>query len=115
QPQIHPQAQKAAAATEAAGAQGQFWQMHEMLLKHQQEMGDGDLAEYADKLGLDVSQFLRDISRKVYVNRINEDITSGIQSGITNPPALFINSICYRNAFEFDSLLTAISEAENHS
>jgi protein-disulfide isomerase len=62
QPQLHPQAQKAAAATEAAAAQGQFWQMHELLLKHQQELGDGDLAEYADNLGLDVTQFIRDIA-----------------------------------------------------
>jgi protein-disulfide isomerase len=74
QPQIHPQAQKAAAATEAAAAQGQFWQMHEMLLNHQQELGNGYLAEYADNLGLDVTQFLRDIAQKVYVDRINADV-----------------------------------------
>lgn len=56
QPQ-HPQAQKTVAAAEAA-AQGKFWQMHEILLKHQQDLGDGYLAEYADHLGLDVTQFI---------------------------------------------------------
>ena len=57
QSQIYPQAQKAAAAPEAAGEQGQFWQMHELLLKHQ-KLGDGYLAEYAYNLGLDVVQFI---------------------------------------------------------
>ena len=80
QPQ-HSQAQKAAAAAEAAAAQGKFWQMHEILLKHQQNLGDGYLAEYADNLGLDVTQFIRDIARRIYVDYINQDIASGIPSG----------------------------------
>ncbi|MBR8833481.1 MAG: DsbA family protein [Stigonema ocellatum SAG 48.90 = DSM 106950] len=113
QPQIHPQAQKAAAATEAAAAQGQFWQMHEMLLKHQQELGDGYLAEYADNLGLDVTQFIRDIAQKVYVNHINQDIASGIDSGVVSTPALFINGVRYIDALELEPLLVAIAEASH--
>ncbi|WP_448265681.1 DsbA family protein [Nostoc sp. DSM 114159] len=108
QPQIHPQAQKAAAATEAAATQGQFWQMHEMLLKHQQKLEDGYLAEYADNLGLDVTQFIRDIAQKVYVDRINRDIASGMHSGVISTPALFINGVRYRNALELEPLLIAI-------
>ncbi|BAY26480.1 hypothetical protein NIES2100_62960 [Calothrix sp. NIES-2100] len=108
QPQIHPQAQKAAAATEAAATQGQFWQMHEMLLKHQQELEDGYLAEYADNLGLDVTQFIRDIAQKVHVDRINQDIASGMDSGVVSTPALFINGVRYRDAFELEPLLVAI-------
>lgn len=113
QPQIHPQAQKAAAATEAAAAQGRFWQMHEMLLKHQQELGDGYLAEYANNLGLDVTQFIRDIARKVYVDHINQDIASGIDSGVVSTPALFINGMRYRDALELEPLLVAIAEASH--
>jgi protein-disulfide isomerase len=115
QPQIHPQAQKAAAATEAAGAQGQFWQMYEILLEHQQELGDGYLAEYADRLGLNVPQFLRDIARGTYLDRINQDIESGIRSGVTHAPALFINGTRYRNALEIEPLLAAIVEPGNFS
>ncbi|MBD3885819.1 DsbA family protein [Phormidium tenue FACHB-886] len=100
QPQIHPQAQKAAAATEAAAAQGQFWQMHEMLLKHHQELGDGYFVEYASKLGFDVTQFIRDIARKVYVDHINQDIASGMDSGVVSTPALFINGVRYIGALE---------------
>lgn len=113
QPRIHPQAQKAAAASEAAAAQGQFWQMHEMLLQHQQELGDGYLAEYADSLGLDVTQFVRDIARKVYANCINQDIASGMHSGVTSAPALFINGVRYENTLEPECLLTAIVESGN--
>jgi protein-disulfide isomerase len=111
QPQIHPQAQKAAAATEAAAAQGQFWQMHEMLLKHQQELGDGDLAEYADNLGLNVTQFIRDIAQKVYVDHINQDIASGIDSGVVSTPALFINGVRCGDDLELEPLLVVISAA----
>lgn len=113
QPQIHPQAQKAAAATEAAATQGQFWQMHEMLLKHQQELEDGYLAEYADNLGLDVTQFIRDIAQKVHVDRINQDIASGMDSGVVSTPALFINGVRYRDALELEPLLVAIIGASH--
>lgn len=113
QPQIHPQAQKAAAATEAAATQGQFWQMHEILLKHQQELEDGYLAEYADNLGLDVTQFIRDIAQKVHVDRINQDIASGMDSGVVSTPALFINGVRYRDALEFEPLLVAIIGASH--
>lgn len=67
QVQIHPHAQRTAEAAEAAAVQGQFWQMHEMLFIHQQELGNGNLVEYANRLGLNISRFLQDLSRGVYV------------------------------------------------
>ena len=108
QTQIHPQAQKAAAAALAAGAQGQFWQMHDMLFTHQQALGSGYLVEYADHLGLDVCQFLRAISRQVHHDRIHEDIASGLQSGVETAPALFINGIQYRDRWALEPLMAAI-------
>jgi protein-disulfide isomerase len=113
QPHIHPQAQKAAAATEAAGAQDQFWQMYEILLEHQQELGNGYLAEYADRLGLNVPQFLRDIARGTYLDRINQDIESGIRSGVTDAPALFINNIRYTGRWKITELMAAIIAASH--
>ena len=113
QPHIHPQAQKAAAATEAAGAQGQFCQMYEILLEHQQELGNGYLAEYADRLGLNVPQFLRDIARGTYLDRINQDIESGIRSGVTHAPALFINNLRYTGGWTITELTTAIVAASH--
>ncbi|MDZ8188388.1 MAG: DsbA family protein [Nostoc sp. ChiSLP02] len=113
QPRIHPQAQKAAAAAEAAAAKGQFWQMHDILFAHQQDLGDGYLAEYADNLGLDVTQFVRDLYRQVHVARINEDIESGLQSGVTAAPALFINRIQYSGRWNIEQLQAAIVAASH--
>jgi protein-disulfide isomerase len=113
QPQIHPQARKAAAAALAAGIQGQFWQMHEMLFSHQQELGDGHLVEYADCLELDIPRFLQDITREVHVERINQDIRSGIQSRVTTAPALFINGMRYIGRWNVEQLITAIVTASH--
>ncbi|HEY9618850.1 MAG TPA: DsbA family protein [Crinalium sp.] len=108
---IHPQAQKAAEAVEAAAAQGQFWQMHNTLFEHQQELGNGYLVEYANHLGLDICQFLQDISQQVHIDRINRDIESGIQSDVKAAPALFINGIRYTDRWNLESLIVALINA----
>jgi protein-disulfide isomerase len=113
QVQIHSHAQRAAEAAEAVAAQGQFWQMHEMLFIHQQELGNGYLVEYANRLGLDISKFLQDLSRGVYVDRVNADIRSGLQSGVEAAPALFINGIRYLDHWTIEQLTTAIVTALN--
>ena len=108
---IYPQAQKAAEVAEAAAAQGQFWQMHELLFTHQQALENGYLVEYADSLGLDISQLLQDISKQVHTARINEDIATGHQSGVTAAPALFINGIRYTDRWNIEQLMAAITTA----
>ncbi len=114
QPQIHPQAQvAAAAAAAAAAAQGQFWQMYEILLEHQQELGNGYLAEYADRLGLNVPQFLRDIARGTHLDRINQDIESGIHGGVTTTPTLFINGNQYTGHWNTTELMAAMITASH--
>ena len=113
QEQIHSHAQRAAAAAEAAAAQGQFWQMHEMLFIHQQELENGYLVEYANRLGLDISKFLQDLSGGVYVDRINADIEGGLQSGVAAAPALFINEIRYIGRWNIDQLMAAIITVSN--
>ncbi len=110
---IHPQAQKAAEAAEAAAAQGQFWQMHDTLLEHQQALDNGYLVEYANELGLDIPQFLQALWKHVYTERINEDIESGLRSGVTTTPTLFINGIRYNDTWNLESLLAAIARIEN--
>lgn len=111
QRQIHAQAQRAAETAEAAAVQSQFWQMHELLFIHQQELGNGYLVEYANHLGLDIYRFLKDLSRGVHINRINADIESGHQSGVTSAPALFINGIRYTNQWNIKQLIAAIVNA----
>jgi protein-disulfide isomerase len=111
--QIHAHAQRAAEVAEAASAQGQFWQMHEMLFSHSQELRNGYLVEYANNLGLDISRFLQDLSKHAHSARINQDIESGQQSGVTTAPALFINGIRYRYRWNIEQLMTAIITASN--
>ncbi|MBD2534182.1 DsbA family protein [Nostoc flagelliforme FACHB-838] len=113
QPQIHPYAQRAAEAAEAAASQGQFWQMHDILFTYQQALGNGDLVEYANNLGLDIPQFLQDISSQVHIARINQDIQSGLHSGVTAAPALFINGIRYSNRWNIEQLMAAIVTARH--
>ncbi|MHC5771291.1 MAG: DsbA family protein [Nostoc sp.] len=111
--QIHPHAQRAAQATEAAAAQGQFWQMHELLFIHQQELENGYLVEYANRLGLDISHFLQDLSRGTYVDRINADIEGGLRSGVEAAPALFINGIRYLDRWTVKQIMAAIVAAND--
>lgn len=113
QTQIHPQAQKAAEAAESAAAQGKFWQMHDTLFEYQHALDDSHLVEYANNLGLDISQFLRDLSEHIYVNRINEDIESGRSNDVISTPKLFINGDRYFGAWDIESLLAAILGASS--
>lgn len=111
--QIHPHAQHAAETAIAAAAQGQFWQMHDLLFTHSQELGNGYLVEYANHLGLDISRFLQDLSEQAHVDRINKDIASGLQSGVTSAPALFINGTRYRDRWNIEQIMAAITAAND--
>jgi protein-disulfide isomerase len=113
QTQTHPQAQRASEVAEAAAAQGQFWSMHDTLFVHQQKLKNGYLVEYANDLGLDIPQFLKDLSKYVHVDRINKDIKGGIQSGVTSAPALFINGSRYTGHWKTTELMTAIVAASH--
>ncbi|WP_414551454.1 DsbA family protein [Anabaena sp. CCY 0017] len=111
QTQIYPQSQKAAEAAEIAGAQGKFWQMHDTLFKCQNELNNGYLVEYAQQLGLNIPQFLRDMTNHAYADRVNQDWQSGVRNGVTDTPAFFINGDRYENACDFQNLLQTLLEA----
>ena len=111
QAQIHPHAQRAAQAAVAAAVQGEFWLMNDTLFAHQQKLENGYLVEYANDLGLDIPQFLKELSKQVHIDRINKDIESGCKSGVTAAPALFINNIRYTGRWKMAELMTAIVAA----
>jgi len=106
-----PHAQRAAQAAEAAAVQGQFWSMHDTLFIHQQQLENGYLVEYANDLGLDIPQFLKELSKQVHVDRINEDIESGCKSGITDAPVLFINNIRYTGRWRITELMAIVAKS----
>jgi predicted DsbA family dithiol-disulfide isomerase len=74
---IRPQAQPAAEAAEAAGAQGRFWAMHDRLFEHQDALDDEDLLVHAVAVGLDVNRFVRDLAAGVHASRVREDFMTG--------------------------------------
>lgn len=108
---LYPQAQKAAEAVEAAAAQGKFWQMHDLLFERQPALSDGDLVEYAAELGLEMSNFLRDISEHVYEQKVRADLFGGIRMGVVCTPTLFINGIRQDGEISLLQLLTVLINA----
>ena len=109
--QVHPHAEPAAEASEAAAAQGQFWEMHDVLFENQDSLDDESLGEYAQELGLDLVMFLRDLSAGVYTDRVREDFMSGVRSGVNGTPTFFINGRRHDGPWDLESLAAAI-EAE---
>jgi protein-disulfide isomerase len=109
--QIHPHAQHAAEAAEAAAIQGKFWEMHDYLFEHQQALDDDHLARYASKLALDVNRFNQDMSKHSYAARIHQDMLSGERSGVEGTPTFFINGVRYDESWDLKTLLGAIKNA----
>ncbi len=106
--QVHPHALVAAEAAEAAGAQGHFWQMHEMLYEHQEALGLNHLKTYAKKLALDETRFAQDLEAHTFRPRIEADFQEGVRSGVNGTPSLFVNGARYDGPVELQSLLTAL-------
>lgn len=88
---FHPRAMPAALAAEAAGRQGKFWPMHDLLFAHQKELDDDDLRRFAKKLGLDRRRFDRDRDDPELRERIVEEQSQGMILGARGTPAFFIN------------------------
>ena len=109
--EIHPHALHAAFAAEAAAAQGKFWQMHDAIFHHQHTLEDSDLEQFAEAVGLDMQQFARDMAEHPYISRIEEDLQSGIRSGVRGTPTFFINGVLYPGSWEQEALLAALEEA----
>jgi Na+/H+ antiporter NhaA len=108
---VHPRAQLAAEAAEAAGAQGAFWPMHDKLFAHQDALGPADLVRYAEDLDLDTDRCRDELERGVHQTRIAQDVESADVSGVSGTPTFFINGRRHYGAFDLDTLKTAIRTA----
>jgi protein-disulfide isomerase len=105
---VHPHAQMAAEAAEAAGAQGAFWAMHDTLLQHRDALRPFDLDHYAQELGLDIERFWDELRRHVHAPRIAEDVASADASGVSGTPTFFINSRRHHGAYDLQTLTEAV-------
>jgi protein-disulfide isomerase len=108
---VHPNAQLAAEAAEAAGRQGRFWEMHDLLFQHQDALGADDLIGYAEELGLDVERFTDDLSNHAGAPRIAEDVDSADLSGVSGTPTFFINGQRHYGAYDIETLKNAVRAA----
>ncbi len=106
--QIHPHAYQAAEAAEAAGAQGRFWEMHDLLFANQDRLGLRDLIGYAGALDLDLERFVTDLRGHAYAGRLREDFLSGVRSGVNGTPTFFVNGMRHDGGYDFEALLEAL-------
>jgi protein-disulfide isomerase len=105
---LHPHAEDAAEAAEAAGAQKHFWEMHDALFEHQSALDDRHLSAYAAAIGLDVPRFDRELGGHAHAKRVREDFSSGVRSGVNGTPTFFINGIRHDDSWDPDTLTQAL-------
>ncbi|MGQ0714656.1 MAG: DsbA family protein [Gemmatimonadaceae bacterium] len=89
--EIHPHAPHAAEAAESAGAQGKFWEMHDIIFENQHALEDSDLIRYAKSLGLDGDRIAQDLAGGTYTKKVRDDFRSGVRSGVNGTPTFFVN------------------------
>ena len=108
---VHPNAQRAAEAAEAAAEQGAFWEMHDLLLERQDALGYRDLVGYARELGLEVERFQEDLRTRAGAGRIAEDVDSADLSGVSGTPTFFVNELRHYGAYDIATLSDAVRAA----
>ncbi len=106
---MHPGAQRAAEAAEAAAAQGKFWEMHDLLLERE-ALDAEHLLQYAAELDLDVERFERELAQGVYADRVRQGFNSGVRSGANGTPSFFLNGMRYDGAWDLDSFIAEIEK-----
>jgi protein-disulfide isomerase len=107
---IHPRAQEAAEAAEAASQQGRFWEMHDLLFRNQNALQRKNLIAYAENLQLDIDRFRSELKKKAYEDRVREDFRRGVQNGVYKTPGLFLNGVRHDAAWDRDTLLRVLTQ-----
>ena len=108
--EIHPFAEMAAEAAEAAGAQGKFWEMHDGLYEHQAELGSELMSALAKRLHLDVPRFEQDLVSRKFRDHVKRDFMGGVRSGVNGTPSFFVNGHQHEGSYAFEDLVAAIEQ-----
>ena len=98
--EIHPHAQRAAEAAEAAHTQGRFWELHDLMFKRQQALEASDLRIYAGEIGLRREPFDRELAERAHTARVERDRLSGLAAGVAGTPTLFLERRNYRGSYD---------------
>jgi protein-disulfide isomerase len=105
---IHPGAELAAIAAEAAGAQGRFWDLHDLMFHRQDELRLSDLLGYAGELDLEIERFSRDLSDERLAGRVRDDVASAEASGARGTPTFFIGDRRHVGPYDAETLARAL-------
>jgi NhaA family Na+:H+ antiporter len=108
--EVHPHGQHAAELAEAAGSQGLFWEMHDTLFANQNALDDSSLLRYAAGLGLDTDPVERELADRVHSQRVEDDRSSGLASGVKGTPTFYIDGLRYEGSVGLRQMLAAIRE-----
>jgi protein-disulfide isomerase len=106
--EMHPHAERAAESAETAGAQGRFWQMHDLLFGNQQRLNDENLKQYAREAGLDLQRYDRDMNSHIHLQSIRKQMNSGVECGARGTPTFFVNGVIEDVSFGMEPLYKAI-------
>jgi Na+/H+ antiporter NhaA len=109
---VHPHAQLAAEAAEAAAEQGKFWEMHDLLLTRQDALLRPDLLRYAAEIGIDPARFRARLDSRTGAARVAEDTDSADLSGVTGTPTFFINGRRHYGSYDITELTAAVQAAK---
>src|SRR4051794_34369579 len=112
---VHPNAQMAAEAAEAAAAQGRFWEMHDALLARDGDLHPDALLADADRLGLERERFEDELRRRVHAPRVSEDVSGADESGVSGTPTFFVNGRRHYGAYDFDTLSGVVRAARTRA
>ena len=108
---VHPRAQLASEAAEAASNQGRFWELHDLLLDRQEALKPNDLVRYAEELSLDVQRFTKDMHAHAGAAHIAEDVDGADLSGVSGTPTFFVNGRRHHGAYDIEALSKAVRAA----
>ena len=108
---IHAEAQAAAEVAEFAGSLGKFWEMHNLLLENQKNLGQELYATLAGTLQLSADDLQSALANKTFADRVRADFTGGVRSGVNGTPTFFINGLRYDNPMDYASMVQAIEKA----
>ncbi len=101
--EIHPNAVDAAIASEAAGLQKKFWQMHDALFENQRDLSPENIMLIAQDLALDTDKFSEDMGNQEIIDKVEADFESGVRSGVNGTPGFFVNGVKYNDSYDFET------------
>jgi protein-disulfide isomerase len=109
--EMHPHAEGAAEAAEFCGAQGKFWEMHDLIYENQERLSGPLYLELAQKIGVTPAALRASLEKREFLARVRADFTGGVRSGVNGTPTFFINGQRHDNAFDYEDLVAAIEDA----